>query len=220
MMPSTSLNQRTSSAFTLLELLVVIGIISILLVAIVPAVNSLSKSNGRKAAITGLVAAVEQARAQAIKSGEATYIVFPTFGGAAAPTTLQRYNHRSYALFEADPGKPAQPKQATNWKSLPTGVSIRQLSLAALPAASALPTPVTITFSPDTAAAPAFQCVQFNASGAIESPNNNVTLVVFEGFVSGTNEIVTSRKDSNGNPIATDSVTISHLTGRVSYSNL
>src|SRR5689334_22329245 len=71
-----------ANAFTLLELLVVLGILAILLVAIVPAINSLSKSSGRKAAIGNLLGAVEQARAEALKSGRATYIVLPADLGA------------------------------------------------------------------------------------------------------------------------------------------
>ncbi len=53
-----------ATAFTLIEMLVVIGIISILLVAVIPAVNSLSKSGGRKASISALLGAIEQTRAQ------------------------------------------------------------------------------------------------------------------------------------------------------------
>jgi competence protein ComGC len=53
----------TSFAFTLLELLVVI---SLLLVAVIPAVNSLSKSSGRKGAISNLTTVIEQARSLAL----------------------------------------------------------------------------------------------------------------------------------------------------------
>ena len=63
-------------AFTLVEMLVVIVIISILLVAVIPAVNSLSKSSGGKAAVSNFMNVVEQARTLAITSGNATYVVF------------------------------------------------------------------------------------------------------------------------------------------------
>src|SRR5438552_7181957 len=46
---------RERFAFTLLELIVVIGIIAFLMGLLVPAVTSLSQSNGRKAAIANLL---------------------------------------------------------------------------------------------------------------------------------------------------------------------
>src|SRR5205814_179682 len=52
-------------AFTLIEMLVVLGMIVILLSALVPAVTSLSKANGRKAAMANLLGGIEQARAEA-----------------------------------------------------------------------------------------------------------------------------------------------------------
>ena len=70
-------------AFTLVEMLVVLGMIVILLSVIVPAVTSLSKANGRKAAMANLLGGIEQARAEAIKSGQAAYVVFPTFTSGA-----------------------------------------------------------------------------------------------------------------------------------------
>ena len=57
--------RERSGAFTLLELLVVVGIVSLLLVAVIPAVTSLSKSSGGKAAVSNLMNALEQARSLA-----------------------------------------------------------------------------------------------------------------------------------------------------------
>ena len=208
------------AAFTLLELLVVIGIISVLLVAAIPVVNSLGKSSGRKAAISSLVGAIEQARAEALRTREATYIVFPWFTSGGTQTTVERYSCRAYAIFVSDPANPGQPKQLTNWKTLPTGVSLRQTSMAALPLNSALSPAISITFSPEQSATPEFRCIQFNTQGAIESPTSDVTIVVFEGFVTSSGEVVTSSKDSSGNPAAVETVKVSHLTGRASYANL
>src|SRR2546423_11765209 len=81
-------------AFTLVEMLVVLGMIVILLSAVIPAVTSLSKANGRKAAMANLLGGIEQARAGAINTSQASYGVFPTFGAGAAQLTLDRYNYK------------------------------------------------------------------------------------------------------------------------------
>jgi len=199
--------------FTLLELLVVIGIIAILMGLLVPAVTSLSKSNGRKAAIANLLGGIEQARAEAIKSGQATYVVFPTFA-SGAQSTLDRYNYKSYAIFEDDAANPGSVKQLTGWKSFPIGVALRAAGTAAL---SNLADPATLTpsvafsFAPDTSAAP-LKCFKFNANGEVQAPAANVLLGIFEGYVNGS-EVATT-KDGSGNPSADEYLRVSQFTGR------
>lgn len=192
------------------------GIIAILLVAVIPVVNSLSKSGGRKAAISSLLGVIEQARTQAIKGGQATYVVFPTFTGGSQ-STLERYHHKSYAIFEDDPATPAVPKQLTNWKTLPAGVALRSTGsgkLSDLSDTSTLAPSLTLNFGPEPAATCVFRCVKFAANGEVESPPNNVTLTVFEGYVNGTSEVITGSKDGSGNPSAAESIKIARLTGR------
>ena len=209
--------RECQSAFTLIELLVVIGIIAIMLVALIPAVSSLSKSSGRKGAVSNLLGAIEQARAQAIKDGRATYVVFPTFTAGTQPT-LDRYSYKAYAIFEDDPAAPTVPKQLTNWKTLPVGISLRAAGAGAVSAlpnptdSSALTPAVSITFTPDATANP-FRCFKFNANGEVESPPSNVLLTVFEGYVSGGAEVITGSKNGT-NPLAIETITIAHLTGR------
>jgi len=198
--------------------MIVMAIIVILLVALVPAINSLGKSSGRKAAIGSLLGTIEQARSNAIKSGRATYVAFPAFSNGSS-TTIDRYHYRAFAIFEDDPANPSTPKQLTSWKTLTNGVSLRAKpgvsgSVTDLPDASALTPPATLVFVPESAATVAFHCIKFNANGEIESPPNDVKLTVFEGHVGGATEIVTSSKDANGEPAALESLKIAHLTGR------
>src|SRR5881227_2342844 len=132
------------------------GIIIMALAALVPAVTSLSKSGGRRAARNSLLGAIEQARAEAIKSGQATYVVFPTFTAGSAGT-VERYNYKSFAIFKDNPASPNTPDQLTNWKTFPTGVAIRTAPMASLADMSTQVTTLP-AFTPDTASTPTFRC--------------------------------------------------------------
>lgn len=198
--------------------MVVIGILAFMLVALIPAVSSLTKSSGRKAAVGSLLGGIEQARANAIKTGQASYIVFPTFA-AASQTTLEQYDHKSFAVFEDDPANLTTPKQLIGWKRLPTGVSLRakaasQEALSNLPDAASLTPPLTFSFSPDAAATPLFRYIKFNPNGEIESAPTKVALAVFEGYVNAGAEVVTGAKTAGGEPAAREAITVARLTGR------
>lgn len=216
------LHPKRLPAFTLLELMVVIGIISIMLVALVPAVNSLTKSSGRKAAIGSLLGAVEQARAQAIKDGRATYLVLVgQLAGVSDQSIIGRYGYRSYAIFQDDPSNPgdhsspadpadsAKPKvQLTPWKILPTGISLR----SDMEAAASIWKQSSFSFTPGASGmVQDFPYLMFNESGEVQSPippAGPVPLSIFEGSVDGTTELPTSKT------IITETVQVSRLTGR------
>src|SRR5436305_8853357 len=143
------------------------GIVIMALTALVPAVTSLSKSGGRRAARNALLGGIEQARAEAIKSSQATYVVFPTFTGGAQ-STLDRYNYRSYAIFEDDAAHPGNVKQLTDWKSFPTGVALRAAayrinSVSVDPFLSYLQDPgwsPAPPFTPDLSATTVLRCIK------------------------------------------------------------
>ena len=196
-------------AFTLVEMLIVMIIILIALGALIPAVTSLSKSSGRQAATNNLIGAIEQTRAEAIKSGQPTYVVFPTTLSSTDPNLVQRYSYHSYAIFEDDPLNPGTPKQLSGWKTLPTGVSLRS-AISSWSLASFQFTPV--------GSAQSFPFLKFNANGEVEAPvapPANVLLGIFEGYVaSNGSEVITGAKDGSGNPLASEYLSVSRITGR------
>jgi len=216
--------QSEPHAFTLIELLVVMGIILLLLAAIVPAVNSLSKSNGRKAAIGDLLGGIEQARTQAIKDGHASYVVFAAqpVGGTSTisdKNILNRYFYHSFAVFEDDAADPVNnPKvQVTPWKTLPIGVSLRS-AISFAPSDQTKPqwASASFAFTP-VGAAQSFPYLKFNPNGEVESPTiplkpaDPIPLGIFEGFVTGKSETATNSANF------TQTITISAHTGRAEY---
>jgi prepilin-type N-terminal cleavage/methylation domain-containing protein len=204
---------RAREGFTLLELLVVMGVIAILLVAIIPSVNSISKSNSRKAAVSNLLGVIEQARATAVRDGQSTYVVFPDQvpGAPNDAEKNQRYYYRSFAIFEDDPNNAGAVKQVTPWKSLPTGVSLRSESLKYLANTTVFP------FSPGGAGAQApFPFLKFNSNGEVDSSTTRdptqttgtIQVGVFEGYVQSGSNVYTSKTQ------ITDSIAVTRLTGR------
>lgn len=193
------------------------GIIAALLVALIPAMN-LSKSSGRKSAISNLLGVIEQARAQAIKDGQFTYVVFPAQPVGATSTItdkaiLDGYFYRAVAIFEDEAAAPGTQKQVTAWKTFPSGVCLRS-DISASPWAS----DVGFAFTPEGVnKTENFPYLKFNSNGEVESPvpaSGPIQITIFEGFVNGTTEVVTGKKDGSGNPLAAESITVARLTGR------
>ena len=197
-----------NDAFTVLEILAVLTIVLILTALLTPAFISLTKSNGRKAAIGNLLGTIEQARTQAIKDGQSTYVVFATLGGGTAQAILDRYNYKSYAIFEDDPANPGTQKQLTQWSTLPAGVSLRS-AISSAPWVSA-----SFAFNP-IGAAQSFPYLKFNANGEVESPtvvSGSIQLKIFEGFVNGTSDKPTNQSNF------TEIINVAPNTGRATYT--
>ena len=107
------------SGFTLLELLVVIGLMSLLLVAVVPAVTSLSKSNNINTAGRMVANSLTIARSEAIN--QRTLIRFEVVtdwpnNPAAA--------YRKFTLVQHDLTS-GTDKQLTKWETLPDGTDLQ-----------------------------------------------------------------------------------------------
>ena len=224
----SNLSAKTRSAFTLIELLVVIAILSILLVALKPALNSLSKSSGRKGAISALTSVVEQARSLALSDARNTYVAFAgTLPGTPTPQMVQDYTYRAYAVFEDDASGASHAVQVTKWNKLPTGISFRSLdeppdstgTVGTSLTSTSNTTTAPFSFSPlgstSTVACP---YIEFDSTGAVIQPTSSapIRIVVFEGNVNTTSNENPTARESSGDPVR-DEIQIERFTGRTKY---
>lgn len=75
-MPAPKTNPRPRRAFTLVELLVVVGVISLLLVAAIPAFNSINRGRSVTRAVIDVASVLELARAEAMATRSYVYVGF------------------------------------------------------------------------------------------------------------------------------------------------
>ncbi len=72
----STLDPRLTSAFTLIEIMLVVALIALISTTAIPAIYQLSKKEGMRRAVQDLLDVCENARAQAVFSGKAVAIVF------------------------------------------------------------------------------------------------------------------------------------------------
>jgi type II secretory pathway pseudopilin PulG len=186
------------------------GIISLLLVAVVPVVTSLSKAHGQKAAISNVMNLLEQARSLAVSTGSPTYVVF------ADQTTPEKYRDKAYIVFKED-SQTFTPVAVSKWNFLPTGISF-QPNAGLLTGPTATPA-VTFTCPGELGTTPlALPFIKFDSNGMVAFPTNpNILFAnVFAGSVDQ-NGVPTYTDQNQKSTQKFDQVAIARFTGRARY---
>ena len=138
----SGVDETSSNAFTLVELLVVISIIGLLLTVGLPALRDFGKSNATISATRQLLDDIAFGRARAISGRMNVYMVFIPPGitnmdfttpplpqnELALVTNLYGGQYTTYAFFATrnigdQPGR-SNPRYLTSWKTLPQGTFI------------------------------------------------------------------------------------------------
>jgi len=123
--------ERSRAAFTLVELLAVVGIMGLLAAVAVPALKGLTGSGGRKQALSQVMGALEIARNTAISTGTNAAVIFPDAGFTATGVDPAPYKFRSMAIvsyFDTTiatntNSNISYEKLVSSWIVLPQGIS-------------------------------------------------------------------------------------------------
>ena len=199
-------------AFSLVELLAVVGIIAMLSVAAVPVMRGLGGSQSSRATAQILVSALEQARTAAILSGTNAYLVLPD---ANFPAT--NYRFVSYAILRPPVDLDANNRDdfqtnvsppnwvlLSKWERLPGDLRFSSALLSEL----AKITPINLP-APGGSNATQMPMIGFTPSGSLTDD-------------AGTNGLLfaSSAKVTNGTANVADQVQISRFSGRVRYAGV
>jgi prepilin-type N-terminal cleavage/methylation domain-containing protein len=190
-------------AFTLVELLAVVGIMGLLAAVAVPALKGLTGSGGRKQALNQVISALEIARNTAISTGTNAAVIFPdsTF------TSGDAYKYRSMAVVAWNPTNTNAPATMVgSWIVLPQGIALFPRSISALP----LGTNITIRILTNSTTAN-YPAIRFQPDGGLDEsqtplPTNGIAF--FEGTVTNTTTNSTSKMTNF------ETVRVTRYTGR------
>ena len=118
--PKFQHSRRPAAAFTLVELLAVVGIMGLLAAVAVPALKGLTGSGGRKQALSQVMGALEIARNTAISTGTNAAVIFPDSGFSSGDA----YKYRSMAVVAWNATNSTNPATMVgSWIALPQGIS-------------------------------------------------------------------------------------------------
>jgi prepilin-type N-terminal cleavage/methylation domain-containing protein len=192
-----------AKAFSLVELMAVVGIMALLAVVAAPALRGLAGTGGRKQAVGQIMGALELARNTALATGTNAAVVIPD-----STFTRTNYSYRSLAVVAWNPTNPAaDPAMVGGWISLPEGVAIFPNSLTPL-----AKTNVNLVLPPNQTVLSVQPMIIFQPDGGLYPKNDGTFptngLAIFEGTVAG------GTADRQGRTNRVETIILSPYTGR------
>jgi len=204
--------ERSRAAFTLVELLAVVGIMGLLAAVAVPALKGLTGSGGRKQALSQVMGALEIARNTAISTRTNAAVIFPDQSFAN-----QAYRYRSMAVisWNATNSTNGTNVMVGSWIVLPQGVVLHDSQINQLPTLTNK-TSLQIPPSTTSTATDNLRAVVFQSDGGLEESYYTNTLTTegisfYEGAVVSNFTTTTNTSKQTNNA---ETITLNHYTGR------
>ena len=195
-----------AKAFSLVELMAVVGIMALLAVVAAPALRGLAGTGGRKQAVGQIMGALELARNTALATGTNAAVVIPD-----STFTRTNYSYRSLAVVAWNPTNSAtNPSMVGGWISLPEGVAVFPDSISS--PSSLSKTNVDLILPPNSKNTFLQPVIVFQPDGGLvpETPQKFLSngLAIFEGTVFG------ATADRQGRTNRVETIILSPYTGR------
>ncbi len=239
------LNHAPSAAFTLVEMLAVMGILVVLLAVTVPTFKGLNQGGARKAAVSNLMGALDRARTMAVSEGKAAYVVFyaarnPPIGALTDPGSTPWGS--AYAIYQDLDNVNFAPVQRTPWIPLPSGVSFKVDTSNQMTSITNVLDLFNAQGDPDVAstdnsAPPAFPVskaasrdkahlflpfLKFDATGALDEklinqPANYLRILMFPGYLKADGTEIATQSGGASNPGTLEEIDVNPVTGRAKY---
>lgn len=207
--------RKPSAAFTLIEMLAVVGILSIVLALAVPAFQNLGQASALSSAGNTTANLVSAARQNSVSRNVLTALVVLTGTGTDADL-------RTLGLFERGVSGPWQ--QVGAWETLPVGIAIDpedRVNCSFLENSPIRPTLIdangstSIRFSGQPVESTGFAYRVFLPTGSLSNPERAAQLRLVEGTIEGSTASHTIRyaRRSNNKPSSYYDVAIIGATG-------
>lgn len=209
--------RRLDGGFSLLELLVVVAVMAVMMSLMLPSLAGFSSTAGRRGAVNVLMNTFEQARVAALESGQTVYV---GFADENFPVADMQY--AAFIVFRdaSDEEKAAGRDYVVlkKWTRLPRNIAFKRLNSSLVPTTGGttsfpnLKNELSSAFSSWTGSLPV---LAFNSSGAVEQPNSNLCVYLYEGYFSGGQENYTRNNDVQKSAAGLfEKISLSRYTGR------